>query len=155
MKLAEALQERADAARRIEQLRNRLITNALTQEGVEPAEAPDELLRELDECLARQESLITRINLTNSALVINGEPLTALLARRDGLKAKISTYRGLLERASQAASNLRGTRSEIRLLPTVDVRSLQKQVDALAHSLRVLDNTIQAANWQFDLQPLD
>lgn len=36
MKLAEALQERADLNRRIEQLRNRLENSALVQEGVQP-----------------------------------------------------------------------------------------------------------------------
>ena len=37
MKLAEALQERADLNRRIEQLRNRLENSALVQEGERPA----------------------------------------------------------------------------------------------------------------------
>ena len=36
MKLAEALQERADLNRRIEQLRDRLENNALVQEGRPP-----------------------------------------------------------------------------------------------------------------------
>ena len=44
MKLAEALQERADLNRRIEQLRNRLENSALVQEGERPAEAPEVLL---------------------------------------------------------------------------------------------------------------
>ena len=47
MKLAEALQERADLNRRIEQLRNRLENSALVQEGERPAEAPEVLLEEL------------------------------------------------------------------------------------------------------------
>ena len=45
MKLAEALQERADLNRRIEQLRYRLGNNALMQEGEKPAEDPAALLR--------------------------------------------------------------------------------------------------------------
>ncbi|MEO2800040.1 DIP1984 family protein, partial [Flavonifractor plautii] len=36
MKLAEALQERADLNRNIEQLKNRLSSNALVQEGEQP-----------------------------------------------------------------------------------------------------------------------
>ena len=43
MKLAEALQERADLNRKIEQLNNRLSNNALVQEGEEPAENPEKL----------------------------------------------------------------------------------------------------------------
>ena len=43
MKLAEALQERADLNRAIQQLENRLSNNALVQEGERPAEDPQEL----------------------------------------------------------------------------------------------------------------
>lgn len=51
MKLAEALQERADLNKKIEQLRSRITSNALMQEGVLPVEDPEQLLKELDECL--------------------------------------------------------------------------------------------------------
>ena len=50
MKLAEALQERADLNRRIQQLQQRLENNAMVQEGERPAEDPAELLAELDGC---------------------------------------------------------------------------------------------------------
>ena len=40
MKLAEALQERADLNRNIEQLRDRLSRNSLVQEGEQPGENP-------------------------------------------------------------------------------------------------------------------
>ena len=50
MKLAEALILRADLQKRLEQLRQRLILNAQVQEGEQPAEDPESLLRELDEC---------------------------------------------------------------------------------------------------------
>ena len=48
MKLAEALQERADLNRNIEQLKNRLSSNALVQEGEQPVECPENLKQELD-----------------------------------------------------------------------------------------------------------
>ena len=48
MKLAEALQERADLNRRVEQLRARLSNNVVMQEGVKPVEPPETLLTELD-----------------------------------------------------------------------------------------------------------
>ena len=69
MKLAEALQERADLNARIEQLRERMAQNALVQEGERPAEEPAELMREFDECVSRLEVLMNRINLTNCATV--------------------------------------------------------------------------------------
>ena len=46
MKLAEALQERADLNRQLEQMKMRLYNNATVQEGEQPAELPEELLEE-------------------------------------------------------------------------------------------------------------
>lgn len=85
MKLAEALMERSDLKTRIEQLAARLNENAKVQEGDEPAENPAELLDELNRLYARLERLMTLVNLTNARTLSDGEPLTALLARRDCL----------------------------------------------------------------------
>ena len=101
MKLAEALQERADLNRRIEQLRNRLENSALVQEGERPAEAPEVLLEELEHCAARLEELMVRINLTNSRTMVDGLTLTELIAKKDCLSLKISVYRDLLQQAGQ------------------------------------------------------
>ena len=149
MKLAEALQERADLNCRIQQLQQRLSNNAVVQEGEQPAENPSELLAELDGCTGGLERLIARINLTNCRAQVNGESLTALLARRDALKLKLSVYRDLAYNASQLAR--RATRTEIKILSAVNVKDVQGQADALAKELRLLDNTIQAANWTTEL----
>lgn len=149
MKLAEALQERADLNRRIQQLEQRLNNNAIVQEGEQPAENPTELLSELDSCLSNLEQLISRINLTNCSTQVNGESLTSLLARRDTLKLKLSAYRNLAYNASQLAR--RATRTEIKVLSSVNVTDVQKQADGLAKDLRTLDNAIQAANWGTEL----
>ena len=149
MKLAEALQERADLNRRIQQLQQRLDNNAMVQEGEAPAEDPAELLAELDRGVEELERLIARINLTNCRAEVEGVSLTALLARRDALKLKLGAYRSLVQSASHLGH--RGMRSEIKWLSTVNVRELQKQVDQLAKELRLLDNAIQAANWATDL----
>lgn len=149
MKLAEALQERADLNRRIQQLQQRLGNNAIVQEGEQPAEDPITLLNELDRCAAQLEQLIAQINLTNCRTMVDGESLTELLARRDALKVKLSAYRDLVYSASQLGR--RATRSEIKLLSTVNVKELQMQVDVMAKNLRLLDNSIQAANWSTEL----
>lgn len=149
MKLAEALQERADLNRRIQQLHQRLSNNAIVQEGESPAEDPAELLAELDGCVQNLESLITRINLTNCRTMVDGVSLTALLARRDALKLKLSAYRDLAYNASQLAR--RATHTEIKVLSAVSVKDVQAQADTLAKDLRQLDNSIQAANWAADL----
>ena len=149
MKLAEALQERADLNRRIEQLRYRLNNNVLVQEGEKPAEDPAALLEELEGSLARLEWLIARINLTNCAVKVEGHSLTELIARRDVLSLRADAYRRLVEEASQ--NTHRATRTEIKILSAVDVPALQRQADDASRELRLLDNTLQATNWTADL----
>ena len=143
MKLAEALQERADLDRRVQQLQQRLENNAMVQEGEPPAEDPAELL------VGALEQIVARINLTNCRTAVEGKSLTQLLARRDALKLKLGAYRSLAQSASHLGH--RGMRSEIKWVSTVNVRELQKRVDELARELRLLDNTIQAANWATQL----
>lgn len=149
MKLAEALQERADLNRRIEQLRYRLSNNVLVQEGEKPLEDPAALLEELESSLARLEWLIARINLTNCAVKVEGRSLTELIARRDVLSLRAEAYRRLVEEASQ--NTHRATRTEIKILSAVDVPALQRQADDASRELRLLDNTLQATNWTADL----
>lgn len=145
MKLAEALQERADLNKKIEQLRSRITSNALMQEG----EDPEQLLKELDECLNQLEKLIIVINKTNMAVVSDGELLSDLLAKRDVLKLRIASFQNTISIASNLCFRSRG--DEIRQLSAVDVKALQKKVDALSRDYRILDNRIQAANWTADL----
>ena len=83
MKLAEALQERADLNRNIEQLKNRLSSNALVQEGEQPVECPENLKQELDASISRLSYLIARINRTNCQTVVEGQTLTELIAQKD------------------------------------------------------------------------
>ena len=149
MKLAEALQERADLNRRIEQLRYRLSNNVLVQEGEKPLEDPAALLEELESSFTRLDWLIARINLTNCAVKVEGRSLTELIARRDVLSLRADAYRRLVEEASQ--NTHRATRTEIKILSAVDVPALQRQADDASRELRLLDNTLQATNWTADL----
>lgn len=149
MKLAEALQERADLNRRIEQLRYRLSNNVLVQEGEKPLEDPAALLEELESSFTHLEWLIARINLTNCAVKVEGRSLTELIARRDVLSLRAEAYRRLVEEASQ--NTHRATRTEIKILSAVNVPALQRQADDASRELRLLDNTLQATNWTADL----
>ena len=149
MKLAEALQERADLNRKIDELRERLSNNVLVQEGEATMEDPNELIAQLDAAVARLEELMARINKTNSATVDGGASVTELIARRDALRLQSRVYRDAISQASQTARRARGT--EIRVLSAVDVRALQKKADALAQELRQTDNRIQALNWSTEL----
>ena len=149
MKLAEALQERADLNRQIEQLQARLYNNAVVQDGEEPAEDPQEQMDQLDRAAARLEELMAAINLANCRTVVDGLTLTERIARKDCLRLRLEAYRELVQAASQTAR--RATRSEIRILSAMDVRQLQGRVDAMARELRLLDNQLQQINWTTEL----
>lgn len=149
MKLATALSERADLQRRIAELSERLNNNAKVQDGEKPAEDPNELLAELNKNFERLEELIARINHTNNVTKSGDLTLTDLIARRDCLKQKIGIMRSFLNEASEKVS--RYTKTEIRILSTVSVSKLQKEVDKLSMELRETDETIQGLNWTTDL----
>lgn len=149
MKLAEALILRADIQKRIEQLKSRLADNAKVQEGEKPSEEPKALLAELDALTGELERLIVRINLTNCTAKTDGKSLTELIAKRDVLTLKAGALRAFAQVAAQKIDAY--SRSEIKILNTVDVAALQKQVDELAKQIRQLDTTLQGANWQTDL----
>ena len=149
MLLAEALQERADNNRRIEQLRCRITANAIMQEGVAPAEDPKELIYALDEVIDVQTKLIAAINLTNSVTVADDRTLTELIAERDMLTVRIASYRG----AADSASNIcqRYSRTEIAQISALNVKNLRSRIDKHSAELRSLDNTIQKLNWSTEL----
>ena len=149
MKLASALSQRAELQTRIRQLECRLQNNARVQEGESPAEDPQELLRELDEDYARLERLIAQINRTNSGTLVDGVPLSDLLARRECQKGKLSILRDFLDHASELTS--RRTAGEIKIHSTGPVREMQKQLDQRSKELRELDEKIQETNWTTDL----
>lgn len=149
MKLAEALQYRADLMVVIQQLRNRLDNNVIVQEGETTAEDPIELIHQLDSCLEKLEQLICRINKTNCSVNEEGITITDLLAKRDCLAMKIKAYRGFLSSASQ--NTYRATRKEIKILSTISVKDYQKQVDKLSKELRQTEIKIQSLNWTTEL----
>lgn len=149
MKLAEALQERADLNRKIEELRVRLQNNALVQEGDETAEAPEELMTELDFTIDRLEELMARINRTNAMTQDNGVSITEMLAKKDALTVRIRAYREFVNIASNKAR--RALHSEIKVMSAVNVKYLQRKLDEMCRQLRETDNRIQALNWKTDL----
>ena len=134
MKLAEALQARSDLKKQLNQLEYRMSNNALVQEGEQPNEKPSELFKQYNDGLKQLEELIIRINLTNSRAKVEGVTLTELIARRDTLKQKIDAYRSVLSTASSNTS--RATRTEIKVLSTINVESFQKDVDRMSKELR-------------------
>ena len=149
MKLAEALILRADLQKRIDQLRVRLNNNAKVQENDEPSEKPEDLLNELDSNINQLKVLIKQINKTNCVTVSNGQTLADLIAERDTLTLKSNVLRGFLNIAGQKV-NLYST-TEIKIMSTVDVPALQKELDLLSKKIRETDTELQQANWLTEL----
>jgi len=150
MKLAEALTLRADIQKRIAGLGDRAEESARVQEGEEPPENPQELLNQLDELFRQFASLIARINRTNlSAMLPNGLSLTEALAERDALALRYRTLDAIADAAAEKQS--RYSRSEIKMVSTLNVAALRKQLDEIAQQRRELDTQIQATNWTVEV----
>ena len=149
MKLAQALILRSDTQKRIEQLKVRLLSNAKTQENESPSEDPKLLLKELDKLTSELFTLICSINLTNSSAKFDGMNLTEMIAKKDALVLKANVLREFATSASQKVDLY--SNSEIKILSTVDVAALQKQVDVLSKEIRELEMKLQEANWTVDL----
>ena len=150
MKLAEALNLRADLQRRIEQLRMRLMQNSKVQEGETPLEQPEELIAELDDSVSQLQELIVQINLANARITDeDGVTMTELLARRDALALKLSVLRNFADEAGGLVMRYR--RSEIKVHSTVDIRELRKAIDDYSQEYRELNTKIQGINWTVDI----
>ena len=149
MKLAEALQERADLNRKIEQLKARLNNNVLVQEGEQPMEKPELLKQELDAAIARLAYLVAHINQTNCETRVSGQTLTELIAQKDALALKIHLYKDIVYTGSQTAYRARNT--EIKVKSAFSVADWQAEIDKMAKKLRLLDNRLQENNWITEL----
>ena len=136
MKLAEALRERKQLQIKMGTLRQKLIDNAIYQEGSKPVEDPAELIKALESTRGELAALIKRINATNSSVKVGDFLLGDLVV-------------DLIDQASQVSN--RYSRSEILVLPSINVKETQKKVDQLAKDIRELDNLIQATNWSTEL----
>lgn len=147
MKLAEALMLRADLQKKLGSLKQRITANVLVQEGNAPHEDPAKLFAEAAAVQSELETLVLAINRANHAFrIADGRTLADAIARRETLIA-----RHALLVAAIAATHKEPDRysmKEIKWVVTLPVAGMQKQADDLAKTIRELNVTIQAANWQ-------
>ncbi|WP_251858237.1 DIP1984 family protein [Herbiconiux sp. L3-i23] len=151
MRLAEALMERGDLQKRIEQLRARIAANARYQEGEEPGEDAAALLLEAIAAVDALGVLVARINATN-AITRGASDLTVtdLLASRDTLRMQHSLLTSAAD-AATGASGFRQLRSELRTVSALPAGELRLRADEVAKRLREVDSEIQRINWEADL----
>jgi hypothetical protein len=153
MMVAEALIERADLQKRVEQLRHRIDANARYQEGEEPAEDATALLRECEEALAQLGRLVASINLTNATTTVaDGRTVTELLAARETLRTRHAVLVGAATAASGGGHGYRQMRSELRQVPALAVADVRRDADRVAQELRALDVLVQRTNWEAELR---
>ena len=150
MKLSEALAERSELTRKLNELRERIIRNAKFQEGEKPAENPSALIEEYLKVSLESSELIVRINNTNNQLKLEDETtMVQALAERDRLKNTHSLMKALAIEATPKQD--RYSKKEIKFISSVSVAETQKKADDLAKEYRALDSQIQQANWSHDL----
>jgi hypothetical protein len=151
MKLAEALVLRADTQKKLASLRQRIGSNSVVQDGNQPSEDPNELLKEAFGVLNELRELIGKINAANAANKLpDGRTLTEAIAQRDELAQQHSLMQHAI--ASSSKEPDRYSMKEIRWVACVDIKKLQKQSDDLAKKIRELNLMIQETNWATDLE---
>lgn len=145
--LAEALLLRGDLQKRLASLRERIVANAVVQEGDAPHEKPDKLLDEAASVLDQLEALVARIHVTNLATKVAGfRSLTHAIAHRDTLIAKHALLQAAIAGCRKEPDRY-GVR-EIKWVAMLPVAKLQKQSEDLAKRIRELNVDIQQANWK-------
>ena len=150
MKLAEALILRADLQKRMEQIKNRLYNNVLTQEGELPSEDPNVLLKEFMSLQKELTTIIKAINRTNNNTPFNDDMmLSEALVERDAILARRTILSNAAERASEKQD--RYSRTEIKNVSVIDIKKFQKEADKFSKEFRELDTKIQGMNWNIDL----
>lgn len=151
MKLAEALLLRTEYQQKVESLQRRILSNIKIQEGENPTENPDELLKEILLVNEQLADIIVRINKTNnSACISNGKTLAEGLVERDMIMKKRSILSSIVDEANQ--KDYRLSHSEVKMHVSVDIAEIQKMIDKLSKQYRQLDTEIQSVNWTTDIQ---
>lgn len=151
MKLAEALLLRAEYQQKIVNLQGRLAQNLKVQEGEQPHEDPEQLLQELLSLNDKLVELIKKVNLANMQTPFDERrTLADALVEREILAKKRQILTTAVSNANQRDYRL--THAEVKLVVTVDIARLQKQIDQLSKEFRELDTAIQGRNWTVDLE---
>lgn len=152
MKLAEALQRRADLRQKIDSVGNTMKANILVQEGAEADYDVRQLCEEFNELMGEWRSLVGRIGRTNHTTKDEetGKTLADLLVEREAAKMEKETYDGIVAVYGEKSWRARG--AELKIISTFKAKDAQKMVDAAAKRFRELDNKIQMLNWCTNLE---
>lgn len=148
MKLAEALIIRKDLQVKLQQLKMQMRANVRLQEGDVPTMSPDEIVKEYQASSEELAKLITQINQTNAQVVIEGLQMTITQAieKREAARRNYQLLDEAINSGEQRVDMY--SRSEIRLVLTIDLKDYHRKRDQIAKEIRQLDVAIQETNWQ-------
>src|SRR5690349_5507619 len=129
MKLAEALMLRADMQKKLASLRERIILNAVVQEGDTAHENPEDLIKQAFILLDQIERLVAAVNQVNlTHRLADGTTLTEALARRDSLVQRHAILQAAITGTRKEPT--RYSTREIKWVATVSVPKLHEQADS-------------------------
>lgn len=145
MKLAEALIERADIKKKINQISHRLKSNAKVQEGTKPVESNEDLMQEYFRVSTLLKEITKKINKTNSITDFGDVKLIDAIVTRDHLALILKGLRELYDAGAIMPDryNIR----EIKFECNLDMVELQGKIDSFSKQYKELDVKIQQANW--------
>jgi len=151
MKIAEGLARRADIQKKLSELQGRFRASAQVQEGDQPVEDPQELVRQMAALSLELEALVLRLNRSNLQ-VIEGQTILDRITQRDLLKQQAGLMKALADAATVTVGPFaRYSRTEIKTVPLVDPTPLREQADQLTAAARALDMEIQRLDWTTDM----
>ncbi|MBL1230787.1 DIP1984 family protein [Enterococcus sp. BWB1-3] len=150
MKLAEGLLLRSEYQQKLEGIQQRILKNLKVQEGDEPGEYPETLLKEYSKINEELSFLVTQINACNQQKILDdGRTISEALIAREEMVRKRKLL--VLIQSTATDSNFRRTRAEIKIKTTVNISRLQREIDHLSKEFRKLDTLIRKTNWSVDL----
>lgn len=150
MKLAEALLLRTEYQQKVGNLQSRILSNIKIQEGENPVENPDELLKEIFLINEKLADIIVKINKTNNNTCISdGKTLAEALVERDMIMKKRNILSNIVAEANQ--KDYRLSHSEVKMHVSMNIAEIQKMIDKLSKQYRQLDTEIQSVNWTTDI----
>lgn len=151
MKLGQALSRRAKISARLNDIRGRIVQNALLQEGQKPVESPGDLLKQFEELSGEFQELVEKINVANTTAKVGDQSILELLQRREHLIRVRNMIGTAASAASPGGDRYRYMRSEIAMVPALDVQSLRQREDSLTEEINAIDAQIQEINWQVEV----
>ena len=151
MRLSQALIQRSDIKKQIDQLRSRLSRSARIFEGEQVPENPENLLAELNQLCSQFTTIVAQINKTNSVTPYDDSlVLTDALAERDTLMMKRLILMSLIQKAAGEDMSRYRT-SSIKSFSTVNISDIQQEIDRISRRYREIDDRIQEVNWTTEL----